>query len=424
MKRAKEWRRGAGLLLSALLVFPIFAEKPDAVYAAEREVRTVNVNIANDLGMRNPRVPGSTADAWEGDKVRFGQYGGNPLTFRVLDKKTRDFGGETMFLDCDAILYNQKFDAAGSVVWESSSLQKELNTSFLGSSFSMREQGAIYQSQDPAAHKAWEQGEGGTWVYGALPSGGNKIFALDVREAEHEAYGYSHTGRGPAPWEIVENRKKIGGRYDSYWLRSADGSIPNYHAGCVDSAGRVGGDHPDLDIPSVSPACNLDLPAVLFGTVRGRSKSSFTKTEVPDNPYNEWVLTLNTGETGFTAVRTNPEDAITMMGGRIQLSLSGAVSGANQISALLLDSNNTALCYGKIAESGDSAAVVKLPMGLKTGAAYTLRVFSEEAYDDRTSYAGNMEDISFTVEEYILPFRMRERDYLNKEGIGKRLLVP
>ena len=151
----------------------------------------------------------------------------------------------------------------------------------------------------------------------------------------------------------------------------------------------------------VSPALNLDLSAVLFSTVKFEDKSTFSETRVLTNLPHDWVLTLSSGDTGFKAVRTNPEEIITAgAGGNVKLSLSGAMSGANQISAMLLDSNNTVLRYGKISEAADSEASVAIPAGLAEGGVYRLRVFSEEAYNDRTSLAGNIESIfygSFTV---------------------------
>ena len=80
---------------------------------------------------------------------------------------------------------------------------------------------------------------------------------------------------------------------------------------------------------------------MLFSTIQLEDKSTFSETKVPTNLHNNWVLTLSSGDTGFKAVRTNPEEIIIAgAGGNVKLSLSGAMSGANQISAMLLDSNN------------------------------------------------------------------------------------
>ncbi|MGP1349667.1 MAG: hypothetical protein ACTTK0_08510 [Stomatobaculum sp.] len=110
MKQIERWRGGAALLLGALLSLPLSAVQPMTVHAAGREVRSVNVSIGDELGIANPEPPQNDTDEWKGDRVIFGEHGGNPITFRVLDKKTTDFGGTTMLLDCDSILYDRAFN--------------------------------------------------------------------------------------------------------------------------------------------------------------------------------------------------------------------------------------------------------------------------------------------------------------------------
>ena len=197
MKKVRKWKKGTALLLAALLSIPVYAVNPLPTNAAEREVRTVNINIDNDLGIKNPEIPQNDTDEWKGDKVVFGvdcYITGKPIIFRVLDKKTSDFGvagATTMFLDCDSVLHAYAFDDSGtSNVWETSPLRKELHLRFLHC-FSEKENAAIYNSQNPSSHESWEM----TWedvTYGKLSPDGEKFFILDAREAEHEAYGYLH----------------------------------------------------------------------------------------------------------------------------------------------------------------------------------------------------------------------------------------
>ena len=83
MKKVRKWKKGTALLLAALLLVPVYAVNPLPTNAAEREVRTVNINIDNDLGIKNPEIPKATTDEWKGDKVVFGNFIGNPIEFRV-----------------------------------------------------------------------------------------------------------------------------------------------------------------------------------------------------------------------------------------------------------------------------------------------------------------------------------------------------
>ena len=83
----------------------------------------------------NPTEPTATTDAWQGSYVYFGTYGENPVKYRVLDKNTTVFGGTTMLLDCDSILWagsnpSSAFDD-NSNEWANSNIRTYLNETFL-----------------------------------------------------------------------------------------------------------------------------------------------------------------------------------------------------------------------------------------------------------------------------------------------------
>ena len=192
MNQMRKWNKRTALLFAAAL--SLSAVPSLTAQAAGREVRSVNVNIGNDLGIQNPTPP-QNGLSWDGDRVLFGSYRPNPIPFRVLDKKTTDFGGTTMFLDCDIILEDKKFDehrATPSNVWKDSSLQHYLNgEDGLLRNWDSAEQAAIHLSKDPSSHALWPAWE--QLNYGRLSGAGDKLFLLDAREAQHPAYGYSET---------------------------------------------------------------------------------------------------------------------------------------------------------------------------------------------------------------------------------------
>lgn len=390
MKQMNRLRRfgvslfAAALSLSAVQVMTAHAE-------ILREVRAVNLNISGDLGILNPEKPRTPDAPWGGDRLFFGTHNQASIPFRVLDKKTTDFGGTTMFLDCDIVLYNKAFttdSASPANAWKKSTLRNELNTTFLDS-FTTLEKAAIHKSMNPASHAAWPAGWDGL-NYGELSPQGDKFFLLDAREAAHLDYGYSNVS------DSATNRTKHSDNDNGFWLRSPD-RLSSTLAGYSDSRGDIYNFGTDRPI-GVSPAFNLKLDSVLFTTLLGTDKSAFSETADPAILQNTWVPTLVSSESGFRARRTNPLDVITYAaGGNISLSLSGAMQTANQISAMLLNEHKTVLYYGKIAEASDRQATVSMPSGLIDGATYTLLVFSEEAHADRTSYAGNTEQIKFTV---------------------------
>ena len=53
MKKVRKWKKGTALLLAALLSVPVYAVNPLPANAAEREVRTVNINIDTSQGHSN-----------------------------------------------------------------------------------------------------------------------------------------------------------------------------------------------------------------------------------------------------------------------------------------------------------------------------------------------------------------------------------
>ena len=51
--------------------------------------------------------PTSGAGGWS--YVYYGRYGGSAMKYRVLDKASNDFGGNTMLLDCDSTITNKSY---------------------------------------------------------------------------------------------------------------------------------------------------------------------------------------------------------------------------------------------------------------------------------------------------------------------------
>lgn len=392
MNRMRKWNKRTALLFAAAL--SLSAVQSLTAQAAERELRSVNVNIGNDLGIQNPEAPQD--GPWEGDRILFGEKTADAIPFRVLDKKTTDFGGTTMFLDCDIILEDKKFDelrATPSNVWKDSSLRSYLNNEERGllSTFRPEDRAAIHLSKDPSSHADWP-----AWIqlkYGRLSGAGDKLFLLDAREAQHKEYGYSDTH------DDSKSRLKRGGDNGYFWLRSPDKDLSNV-AGYVYEQGIIYNYGADKGGVGISPAFNLKLESVLFAQLLDNPLQNFSETVSLTGEHNAWTLTLRTDNGGFTARRTNPAEIISAAaGGTIHLSLSGrgTMQYANQVSAMLLDQNQTVLFYGKIANPDDHEAEVIIPQGLRDGASYTLRVFLEEARPEHTSYAGNIQEIRFTV---------------------------
>lgn len=310
-------------------------------------------------GMVNPIVPTSTSDAWTGSYVYFGTYNGSPVKYRVLDSETSVFGGTTMLLDCDSILWgggdlNSTFDE-DTGFWVDSDIRGYLNGTFLTGNFSTTEQDAIASSTKNAPDSS--DGNGWSWLnYVELIN--DKIFFLDAKEATNESYGYSDTDDESA------NKVKTGGN-GYWWLRSIyiDG---DYIAGCVDNDCCISALSVWDDDGGVSPALNVNLSSVLFTSSTGASKSSAI-TEysscIGTTTGAEWKLTLY--DTGKTIKVTDNKYVVKSENGIITVpytytdTAAADVQRVNQISVMITDKAYTEadaniLYYGALQDASIS----------------------------------------------------------------------
>ena len=56
-------------------------------------------------GIKEPDEPTDIDATWSGSYVYFGKYKGESVRYRVLDPKTTEYGGETLFLDFPSVRF-------------------------------------------------------------------------------------------------------------------------------------------------------------------------------------------------------------------------------------------------------------------------------------------------------------------------------
>ncbi|SDB10450.1 Ig-like domain-containing protein [Butyrivibrio sp. INlla16] len=253
--------------------------------------------------------------------VYFGKYDNEPVKYRVLQNDTSDFGGRTMLLDCDSILYSITYDG------NSTSFYNDMNGSdFLTKPnvFSEAEKDAIATSS-----KAQINSSGGdtnfTSSYRPFVSlSASKIFTLDCAELGNENYGYKTVVPDP-------NRKKQGKNGMTYWLTRSLCTAQRISTGCgypilIDSGGNFPHFSPNLGGVGVSPALNIDLEHVFYSS------------QVSAGGRLEYKLTLN--DSDITIAK--PNNSSVTQSGRV-LSIPYEISGnhanqVNQISMLIVNS--------------------------------------------------------------------------------------
>ena len=232
----------------------------------ETEESTTKTNIALGTSIiADPTAPTTKTDAWQGSYVYYGSYGtsgvgssgtAEPVKYRVLDSSTSVFGGTTMLLDCDSILWTGMFDSSSNV-WSDSYIRNYLN-GFMTTAFSTLEQNAIAEStkSEPGSTDG-----GGVSNLNYVALNGDKIFLLDAKEATNTKYGYSNT------YGKATNRIKTYNSSNFWWLRSS--RTDNGNTGVCGTDGSMGDRAIDgkKNNVGVSPALNINLSSVLFSSV-------------------------------------------------------------------------------------------------------------------------------------------------------------
>ena len=379
--------------------------------SAETTTYDVNAKTIAGLGTSvivDPTAPANDTDAWKGSYVYYGNYDADgdgtaePVKYRVLDASTTKFGGTTMLLDCDSILYFQKFDNDGTANeagkkandWSISDVKSSLNgDGFLNKEgvFTTAEKNAIAASNVNSHALTTDSATGvnvASWTQSSLANyvalTGEQIFLLDAEDVSNGAYGYSMTDGD------CENRKKTGssGAY-FWWLRSALNDCDD-RAGYVTGYGSITDNHVSNMYTGVSPALNLNLSSVLFSSV-----ISGTAGETGA----EYKLTLLDGDMTIVASGDVTRNGKTVT---VPYSISGGSSAnATQVSVLVLDkeytegntNGATVLDYQKLnvdSFSTSGTGTFALPSGLTgtLGTDYHIYLLAEHVNaDNSTDYA-------------------------------------
>ena len=367
-----------------------------------------------------PAQPADKDTAWAGNCVWYGKYEYSPVRYRVLDPHSTNYGGDTMLLDCDSVLYSAAFNnhetpnegAFYPNEWAYSDVKKRLNEgddSFLTCSFTDPERTAIADST-----VGTHQIKAGSPLNKYFPKytglKHDKIFLLDFEDVLNSDYGYSSDCGYDADWQEypVDNRKKCGSE-DKWWLRSPSSTTASdmddygVYAGVVRDDGRMDEGY-KVGLPSigVSPAFNVNLSSVIF--------SSFISSGS-----GEYKLTLKDEELGIQVTEgrnvTRSGNTVTVPYTIGKTSKGDKSDYATQVSVLLLDhayipgenvSNPAKFHYQKLkvnSFSKEGTGIFDLPAAYADkvcGVDYYAYILAEEVNDTyETDYAS--EPVAITI---------------------------
>ena len=420
--KTKKLKRGLAIILYILLTASI-VNLP--VVAAESTMQTEEgvtsrknmINLGTN-GITDPVVPKKWEDTWQGSYVYWGIYDGNPVKYRVLDSNTTDFGGNTMLLDCDSVLWQgtnsegqySAFDEKCNV-WEDSTIRAYLNGAFLTNYFSTQERSAIAES---TKNKLSDTDGNGSKILNYCSLERDKIFLLDAKEATNTSYGYYNID-----YFITSRIKYLGNTEDPscWWLRSAYG---DESAGVVGKEGNISTtDVQNYDLVGVSPSCNISLSSILFSSAIGADKTSVLTRDsdmIGTTTETEWKLTVS--DAGKKIQIAGNGMAVCASDGMITVPYTYTDSAesdeekVNQISVMITDkayteSSAQILYYGTLQntkfDETSGIGTFELPSdldGKKFGEDYHIYVLAEHVNKtNATDYASTPEEITKTCEE-------------------------
>ncbi len=332
--------------------------------------------------------------------VYYGDYKNAPVKWRVLSTNGNDgvysvgaklianplFLMSEYTLDYDLV----QFDP-GKNTWKDSNAQIWCNK-FYNNNFDSAEKATI---------AATTKVDGRYSNYERSSLAGDYLFFLSGEEAANSSYGFSTESRRIA-YSVTSTSSP-----DVWWLRSPYFSTED-NAGIVEITGRQN-INKVYDTWSARPAFNLNTSDVLFSSAIGSKTSTSVGanalTRLASTAPTEWKLTLLDSSRRFGIHESKVQ---VIAGSTITLNYSGATVYSNSapneyISAMIVDSSNTVLYYGRLKQPVYTADTmdVTIPSGLTTGN-YTLKLFSEQCNANyETDRASAFADVQLKVDSSV-----------------------
>ena len=400
------------------------------------------------LGVSALSNPAAASKGWSGSKLYFGSFGEEgkrqPILWRVLQvpDETGSTGG--ILLQTDEIMTMSPFALGGGLtvipgsgvemkkaegdLWSGSSIETYLNGGASGeaqdqgflSGFSRAQVEAVLETQIAAGQDL----KIGNDSYSS-PAVNGKVFLLSAQEAVKEAYGY-----GSASSRVLKRAVSRKGQEEIWWLRStvivsADGASDGApYVAVIDrdgnltyqslNASTVSGDvMPLFGQPvkmGVAPVLYLDASKILFLTGADWKKpGALSAVTEKTAAAASWKVTIQATDKSLSASLAGKRNGGAFeRGSVVKISHTAArnvLTGANQVSALILDADGTVAYYGKInGDMSQSGSEFTISEEMKSGS-YQLYVFAEKTdqgngTDEATALG---EAVSFQVSEKVTP---------------------
>lgn len=372
----------AAMVAGGLTLSPIGTLEIQAAATA----KNVNLNVSDSIaGIENPTVGGNNG-SWEGCKVYFGDK-----LYRILDKNGQLTGGKSSEPGNMLLLLDDVLEENGRIFdngdpkkadWSISNIHFDLNNTgsnrFLSTLTSSEQDGIQGLSINAQNTTNYFDYYGGSKTY-TYPSGStDKIFLLDIADVRNANYGFQ------GDFAISNTRATSCNGAAGWWLRSPGQNFYSAAGVAGDGGVHVFGTIVNT-LGSARPALNLKLASILFSTAAGVDKStayaSFEQVTSDHIDAKTWKLTLEGTSSDMNPTASGPTSLQTgYQSYQLTVNHTAAnavnLTGVSQVSAMLTDSDEAVLYYGRVNDITATSTDISIPEGLSTGS-YELYVFAE-----------------------------------------------
>ncbi len=254
----------------------------ELIYLNVEPAKVEKIPVSNPVDASDYTVE----DHWKGSHVYFGvfeqdnniQNGKEPILWRVLEVKD-----DTILLLSEYGLASKFYnDFYENVTWETSSIRKWLNSSFMDMAFTASEVKAIRSTKlKNKDNKKFESSGGNNTV--------DKVFLLSKKDVANTAYGFMKGYRNKSKtrmmtiteYALQEGYRNKNNGNTCWWLRSP--GLTNQYASHVLTSGNVTDSHfVGRRNDGVRPAIMLDRSSIIFGEEIREGKNSYPRIIAKD----------------------------------------------------------------------------------------------------------------------------------------------
>lgn len=320
--------------------------------------------------------------------VYFGEWGGQPIKWRVLDVQDENSTRSQMLLLADECLSNSQMmfnpsDQADRYLWQGSTVQTWCNGTFYNKAFTAAERNLILSTSKESSEYSIPVSLGPPSVFQTGTLANDFVFAPSIEEVNTAEYGFvDDASRAAGPFSSTANSQV-------YWLRSYWRFAGNNQTITIQPGGNYAGDYTNMYQANVRPAMYLNPSNAYYilasAAAGGKDAPGMDSglTAVTNASVNEWKLTMSDPN------RRNFQVTAYDVGNDLYLAYTGATAGDNEYISGYINDSGAVGYYGRLGKVTGSSGTIKVSKNIPNFGG--LQVFNEQYNGDyHTDYASNL----------------------------------